>query len=125
MNGKSPNDDYKELINEKFVGVYNQLLNYNTLQTSKLNAILYQTTKTNGKVAEIEKRLQYVETLQNKCNIANVNEDIKQLMNETLPTRALNTNSNLSRWASVGKGFFSISIISGVLFAIYKFLLTL
>ena len=125
MNGKSTNDDYKELINEKFVGVYNQLLNYNTLQTSKLNAILYQTTKTNGKVAEIEKRLHDVETFQNKCNIANVNEDIKQLMNETLPTRALNTNSNLYRWASVGKVFFSISIISGVLFAIYKFLLTL
>jgi len=120
MSGEQLTDDYRELINEKFKGIFGRIDAYNEMQHNKLDAILLQTTKTNGKVAELEQRMRDVETFQNKCQMPEVRREVDQLMKETAASRAIWGNPTLNKWLNMGKLVAALGALGSLFYLIIK-----
>lgn len=125
MPGENPTTDYRELIDEKFSGVYARMEAFNEMQHLKLDKILKETGQTNGKVAELERRMRLVENFQGSCQLPEIRKEVKQLMDETAPTRAIWGNHSLRRWVNVGKFVAALSIIAGLFYLLIRIVNTI
>jgi hypothetical protein len=102
----------KELIEEKFKGVYlHQEANFNSIN-EKLSHILEQTTKTNGKVIDLVKRVGDLET----HNLGCPKPEFKKLSEDLEPVIFFAKRPKMLGLVTIG--FFTVLVINVILILI-------
>jgi len=115
---KNYQDEYFE---EKFKGVESQIQGVKDYFGQKLEQIHYQTTKTNGSVAEQERRLDDLERHIDRCPINHVKDDMDTLKRETRAVRFFSQNPGIMKNAVIGSVVISLIALATTVFTILSY----
>ncbi len=97
--------DYRKYLDEKFKSLHKMIEQHHEYNRLELKQIKNNTEKTNGKVANQEKRIRNLEDKQNACPIDRIVEEHKQVKED---------NENLRSWIRLVKSGFIMALVTAI-----------
>jgi|SRR6056297_2310914 len=101
----SENSDYQKYLDEKFHGLQKMIEQHHAYNKLELKQIKQNTERTNGKVADHEKRLREVENMQYSCPIKQIQKEHERMKSDTESIRV---------WSKMVKGGFIMALVTTV-----------